>query len=376
MGDLTIRCNRNGWSLRSSDPLLHRGVVIVQNSGCHRMNRITYHASIADELQSWSDEALLRLLNAVQISTIGHGTISLPSHTTQIFVKLVPLTALEKQSQNYQSTANCFQLPTYYQYRLGSCGFGAWRELEAHQLTNQWVMSGQCPHFPLLHHWRVLPIAPTHYDDRIDRQRWGNCEAIHQRVAAIAAATHSIGMFLESYPLTRSQWFREQWLQGADPMATIMDVEAPLIGILSFLKSQGLLHLDAHFDNILTDGQQLFLTDYGLALASQFQLDAAERQFFKQHQNFDICTTLTSLVHAIVNRYDDRPDWRQVLQNLTDDNHSSASMVPPDVRAYLTSRLPLVMKIGDFYRQLLADLNTPYPAAELQRILNELTESV
>ena len=336
------------------------------------MTRLKNHAIIADELQRWSDAALLRLLNAAQIPEVGHGILPLPSRDPSVFVKLVPLTSLEMQRQNYQATANCFQLPPYYQYRLGSCGFGAWRELETHRLVNQWILSDHCPHFPLLHHWRVLPIAPTHYDDRIDLQRWGNCEAIHQRVAVIAAATHSVVLFLEPYPLTLSQWFRERWSHGADQMATIMDVESTLIDLLSFINSQGLLHLDAHFDNILTDGQQLFLTDYGLALSNQFQLDAAEHQFFEQHQNFDICTALTSLVHAIVSRYDDRQNWRLALQDLTDDNHRAASAVPTDVRAYLKSRLPLVMEIGDFYRQLLADLNAPYPAADLQNILNNL----
>ncbi|MEM6432751.1 MAG: hypothetical protein AAF773_02670 [Cyanobacteria bacterium P01_D01_bin.115] len=336
------------------------------------MTRLKNHASIAGELQPWSDEALLRLLNAAQIPEVWHGIVSLPSCGTSVFVKLVPLTSLEMQSQHYQATNNCFQLPPYYQYRLGSCGFGAWRELATHRLVNQWVLSDHCSHFPLLHHWRVLPIAPTHYDDRIDLQRWGNCEAIHQRVAAIAAATHSVVLFLEPYPLTLSQWFREQWSHGADRMATIMDVESTLIDILSFINSQGLLHLDAHFDNILTDGQQLFLTDYGLALSNQFQLDVAEQQFLEQHQNFDICTALTSLVHAIVSRYDDRQNWRLALQDLTDDHHSAASAVPTDVRAYLKSRLPLVMEIGDSYRQLLADLTAPYPAAELQNILNNL----
>ncbi|NEQ44217.1 MAG: hypothetical protein F6K00_11940 [Leptolyngbya sp. SIOISBB] len=288
------------------------------------------------------------------------------------FVKLLPLTAFELLGQNAPSTVNYFQLPTYYQYRLGSCGFGAWREVEAHQLANQWVTSGRCVQLPLLHHWRVLPIAPTRYDDRINLELWGNCEAIHQRVGAISAATHSIVLVLENYPLTLSQWFREQWSHCDDPMAMVMHLESTLLDILSFINSQGLLHLDAHFDNILTDGQQLFLTDYGLTLSKQFQLDAAELQFFKQHHNFDICTALTSLVHAIVSRYDGRPYWRQALPDLIHAEHELAKTIPADIRAYLISRTPLVMKIGDFYRQLMQDLTTPYPAAELQEILADL----
>ena len=336
------------------------------------MTRLQTSANIAHDLQGWSDQALLDFLHDCSISAVGHGTIFLPSHASPVFVKLLPLTPLEMSGQHVSSTVNYFQLPPYYQYRLGSCGFGAWREVQVHQLANQWVASEQCVQHPLLHHWRVLPIAPIHHDDRINLQLWGNCEAIHRRVAAISTAHHSVVLFLEHYPLTLSQWFREQWLHSANPMAIVTTVESKLTAILAFINSQGLLHLDAHFDNILTDRQQLFLTDYGLALSSQFQLDVAEQQFFQQHQNFDICTALTSLAHAIVSRYDARPDWRAALQDLIDAEHKLAKAVPADVRTYLISRTPLVMKIGDFYRQLGQDLTTPYPAAELQEMLDDL----
>lgn len=130
--------------------------------------------------------------------------------------------------------------------------------------------------------------------------------------------------------------------------------------------------MDAHFNNILTDGNQLFLADYGLAMSNQFQLNADERQFFDQHQNFDICTVINSLVHAIVSHYDSRENWRQALQQLADEHHDSNTAVSVDLRAYLNKRMALVMKIGTFYRQLLVDLTTPYPAADLQAILNNL----
>lgn len=336
------------------------------------MNRLQTSANLAHDLQAGRDEDLLSLLNDSSVPTVGHGTITWPNQASLVFVKLLPLTALEMQEQNISSTANYFQLPAYYQYRLGSCGFGAWREVATHQLANHWVTSGQCVQLPLLHHWRVLPIVPTHHDDRIDLRPWGNCVAIHQRVAAIAAATHSVALFLEHYPLTLSQWLQNQWRHGAVSMALVAAVESTLLDMLSCINSQGLLHLDAHFDNILTDGQQLFLTDYGLAVSQQFQLSAAELQFFEQHQNFDVCTALTSLVHAIVSRYDGRAEWRQALQDLTDPEQVTPT-VPTDIRAYLTSRQPLVMRMGDFYHQLGQNLMTPYPAAELQEILANLS---
>ena len=51
----------------------------------------------------------------------------------------LPLTDLELQPAHRHSTANLFGLPPYYHYRIGSCGFGSWRELEAHRMTTEWV---------------------------------------------------------------------------------------------------------------------------------------------------------------------------------------------------------------------------------------------
>ncbi len=59
--------------------------------------------------------------------------------------------------------------------------------------------------------------------------------------------------------------------------------------------------MDAHFANILTDGDHCYLTDFGLALSRGFQLDADEMSFFERHKNFDRCT---ALVRAVVIRYD------------------------------------------------------------------------
>lgn len=42
------------------------------------------------------------------------------------------------------------------------------------------------------------------------------------------------------------------------------------------MNTRGLLHFDAHFENILTDGQRLFFADYGLAISSRFELSRDE----------------------------------------------------------------------------------------------------
>ena len=49
-------------------------------------------------------------------------------------------------------------------------------------------------------------------------------------------------------------------------------VEKELEAGTSFMNARGLLHFDAHFQNILTDGERLYFADYGLAISSRFDL--------------------------------------------------------------------------------------------------------
>ena len=56
-------------------------------------------------------------------------------------------------------------------------------------------------------------------------------------------------------------------------------VEQNLRTTVAFMKSSGLFHFDAHLGNILTDGEQLYLTDFGLATCPRFDLSAEEADF-------------------------------------------------------------------------------------------------
>lgn len=334
--------------------------------------RIERHRAIETETRGWSDEELLRRLSGSTLLDHGHAAISLPRSNAEVFVKLLPLTALEREPQNRHSTANLFELPTYYQYRLGSCGFGAWRELEVHRMAHQWVVSGQCRHFPLLHDWRVLPIVSQGQDDRMSTERWGDDTAIQRRVSSIAQATSSVAVFVEYFPLTLSQWFRDRPSDSFDRLADVRETEAAVLDLLEFTNGQGLLHMDAHFENILTDGSQVYLSDHGLAISRTFDLDAAERTFFERHQNFDRCTAVTSLVHALVTSYDANEDWRQTVRDLTSGVHPMTEAVPVALRSYLESRGPVALAMGEFYGRLTADLTTEYPASSLQGLLDDI----
>lgn len=47
----------------------------------------------------------------------------------------------------------------------------------------------------------------------------------------------------------------------------------------------------------------------------------------------------------------------------------SSEVLLPDARSYLTSRGPLALAMGEFYRLLRADLTTSYPGPELESLL-------
>src|SRR5690606_1297867 len=121
------------------------------------------------------------------------------------------------------STANLFDLPLYYQYGVGSAGFGAWRELVAHIMTTNWVLAGECPNFPILYHWRILPtIQPvslsTEQAEALERdvQYWENSSAVRRRLEAKYLASAHIFLFLEYFPVNLHQWLSNKITAGAD----------------------------------------------------------------------------------------------------------------------------------------------------------------
>jgi len=339
------------------------------NERANATDRYQRHERRAARLEGASDEELIELLSDSRLLEVGHAAVGLPQSAGMVFVKLLPITTLELASQNRRATANMFRLPAHYQYRIGSCGFGVWRELEVHCVANEWVLSGQCVRFPLLHHWRILPIVTTGYDDRRELQPWGECPEIRQRVSAVNNATSSVVLFLEYFPITLGEQLRRQLPTISDPAALVTEMEGNLKELLAFIHARGVLHLDAHLENLLTDGTQVYLSDFGLAVSRRFELDSAERRFFEEHQNFDLCTVINSLVHALVTYYDSRADWRQTLREVEAGTHCTVAAAPVEVRTYLVERAPLALAVGKFYGRLLADPTTPYPAAAFDKLL-------
>jgi hypothetical protein len=161
---------------------------VLVASACDDVKRIENYTN----LSSLSDSELSRILEIAEPLHNEDHVLKIKINQTTLFVKKIPLTDLEYRSENHYSTANLFNLPTYYQYGIGSEGFSAWRELKAHIITTNWVISEKCPNFPIMYHWRLLPndsISPITEDQQKDINEyvtyWEGSKAIHARIESL-----------------------------------------------------------------------------------------------------------------------------------------------------------------------------------------------
>lgn len=223
-------------------------------------------------------------------------------------MKRVSLTDLERRPEHLQSTANLFGLPAFCHYgvgTIGSPGSGAWRELAVHTMTTNWVLTAEHEGFPLMYHWRVLPGSTPLSKELADVERavayWDDAPQVRRRIHALQQSSTSVALFLEYIPEDLHQWLGVQVEAGdgtTDQAATMVERELE-VGT-SFMQSRGLLHFDAHFENILTDGRRLYFADFGLALSSDFDLSPEEADFCDRHQSYDRSYTATYLVNWLV----------------------------------------------------------------------------
>src|SRR4029077_10944184 len=77
--------------------------------------------------------------------------------------------------------------------------------------------------------------------------------------------------------------------------------------------AKGLLHFDAHGRNVLTDGRRLYLTAFGLATSSTFDLSAEERDFAAVNRRHDEGHAITDLVTWIVREQAGVRGWKDLI---------------------------------------------------------------
>lgn len=243
-------------------------------------------------------------------------------------------------------------------------------------MTTDWVLGGRFGGFPLMYHWRVLPDSVQPLPDELaDVERavahWDGSEPVRRRIEALRDATASLALFLEYIPHNLHDWLGTRLRDEPGDLAAYSLVEEGLEAGVSFMNARGLPHFDAHFENILTDGRQLYFTDYGLSLSSRFQLSPEEADFFARHANYDRSYTQSYLVNWLVTAlYGYGREEREALVRACAEGKRPEG-IPRAAAAIITRHAPLAAVMTDFIRRLRQETRqTPYPAEELLRLGN------
>jgi hypothetical protein len=246
------------------------------------------------------DNAQLRTLFEERGASAGWGR----NHTVEIgrskvFVKRVPITDLEYE--NMFSTRNLYDLPTYYNYGVGSAGLGVFRELVTHIKTTNWVLEGAIATFPLTYHYRIVPFFGERAEVNMERHEryveyWGSNANVGRYLLDRANANYELVLFLEHMPHILQPWL----LEHPDKFQRALD---DLCSTITFLRKNGIIHFDAHFYNVLTDGKRAYLTDFGLALDRSFALTEEEASFYKQHTYYDYGEVLACVDFLVLESY-------------------------------------------------------------------------
>ncbi|ANS62361.1 hypothetical protein SLINC_0137 [Streptomyces lincolnensis] len=342
--------------------------------------RVSAYVAVGARLSLFSDRRLEDAVSAAPSlgSGIGGRSAEMEVEGIRVFVKRVPLTDIELQPEHARSTANVFELPLFYQYGVGSAGFGAWRELAAHIMTTGWVLKNEYADFPLLYHWRVLPDSPpVGFVDGLGGvegavAHWEGSSAVRRRLEAIGRSSFSLVLFLEHVPQTLAEWLGDS--RDAAPSepggeSPYRWVENALLRGTEFMSARGLVHFDAHFANLLTDGQRVYFADFGLALSRDFELSAEERDFLADHLVYDRSHAPNHLLRYHLPAGVRRGTEHGAFLREWVDGHQPAD-VPPDIVEIIDRHASHAIVLDDFHHRLLTQSKrTPFPAAEVQRAL-------
>lgn len=218
--------------------------------------RLAAFGAVSTQLSLLGDRRLGEVVAAAEPlgSGIGGRSARLTVAGRRVFVKRVPLTDVERRPEHVRSTANVFGLPVFYQYGVGSAGFGAWRELAAHIMTTGWVLSDA--HFAnVLTDGRRLyfadlglalssafELAPDESDFLADHTDYDRC------YAAAHLLRHHLPTGVRAG--TDHEAFLRDWVEGRRP-----DGVPGAVGAITERHARTSLVLDGFHRRLFTDGK-------------------------------------------------------------------------------------------------------------------------
>ncbi|MCC5641952.1 hypothetical protein LC607_03030 [Nostoc sp. CHAB 5824] len=201
-----------------------------------------------------------------------------------------------------------------------------------------------------MYHYRIIPLDGRRADVDMERLKgyveyWGNSANAGNYMLDRANANYELVLFLEYIPHVLETWLQENPNKLQKPLDDLRTT-------INFLKAKGIIHFDAHFRNILTDGKRTYLTDFGLVLDKSFTLTKDEESFFKQNIFYDYGEVLRNLGHLIQSSYDlcSKNDKRTIMEKYG----IKEGLKPYELRSILLDNIEQihadgVMKLDKFY---------------------------
>lgn len=200
----------------------------------------------------------------------------------KIFMKAIPVAKLF--CENQFDTSNLYNLPSYYNYGMGSAGINPWRELLTHIKTSNWVLNGDINYFPLLYHYRIIKNSNKNFETLMDDRSmriWNNNPNIKKYLTDRENSSYKIVLLMEYIPHVLGKYLE-------DNPDFVESYHNQAQNIISFLNSKNILHNDAHlFNYLVDDNKKIYLTDFGLTLDLEFKLTKDEKKFMNKNQNID-----------------------------------------------------------------------------------------
>ncbi|WP_240372792.1 hypothetical protein [Brevibacterium zhoupengii] len=256
------------------------------------------------EIARLDDSQVRDLVDSAETVGVGIGGTTKTVHVagTPVFVKQLPITRSEETDPF--ATDNRAGLPFVCHYGIGSPSCGVGREVAAHQLTSEWVESGEVDFFPLLLGSRIVDLKPdvdlSEFDGDGPPQQWGTSwPQVERRLAEMKTARSSMVLFLEHVPETLGSALRRSLAEGSGE-SVFTDTVAQIIAATAWMEKQGFHHFDVHPGNILIHEGRLLFTDFGLSLHHRFDLTTEEASSLTTHPGFDRDTALMHLFHWVL----------------------------------------------------------------------------
>jgi len=264
------------------------------------MDRKTLYYELNTKLSYLSNEEIKKIIQIkkpVEFKTWGVNKIY-KYEGRKIFIKAIPVAKLYQDNQF--NTKNLYKVPAYYHYGFGSAGINPWRELLLYIKTTNFVLNNKCDFFALLYHYRIIDDSNNEYIESGLTERlltkYDNNENIIKYLQDRIKSQIKIVLFLEYIP--NVAW---KYLQDNYNFTKTFYLES--VKIINFLSKNNISHNDGHLGNYIIDNKKnIYITDFGLSLDKDFDLDKDEKIFIENNKKLDKLYIYDNILSNYINK--------------------------------------------------------------------------